>query len=121
VQAESELLAALKELAADVGTEGITEIVDLFLTDSVSLLKSLRTACELDDAAAIARAAHSLKSTAATVGATLLASYCLEMERAGRLGQVCDAIPHLKSVEDEHAHVSGALSALRSQLVAAHD
>ena len=120
MQAESELLAALNELAADVGPDGVAEIVDIFLSDSVGLLRTLRTASELGDAAAIARAAHSLKSTAATVGASLLAAHCLEMERRGRAGQVREAIPYLADVEAEYRHVRTCLTALRSQLEAAY-
>jgi HPt (histidine-containing phosphotransfer) domain-containing protein len=110
------MLAALKELAADVGSEGVAEIVDLFLGDSVELLRDLRTSSELGDATGIARAAHSLKSTAATVGAEELAGHCLEMERLGRAGLVREAIPNLDNVETEYRHVRALLGALRSQV-----
>jgi HPt (histidine-containing phosphotransfer) domain-containing protein len=116
VQSESELLAGLKELAADVGADGVAEIVELFLDDSVELLRALRAASERSDGGGIMRAAHALKSTAATLGAADLSALCLEMERLSREGMVREAIPHLPRVEAEYRHVRMLLEGLRGQV-----
>jgi HPt (histidine-containing phosphotransfer) domain-containing protein len=116
VQSESELLTALKDLAADVGSEGVAEILDLFLTDSAELVGVLRHAAERGDAAGIARAAHSLKSTAATVGAHLLAEHCLEVERLGRAGLASEAGVRVADVDAEYQHVRTSLTALRPRI-----
>jgi len=120
MQSESELIAGLKELAADVGPEGLAEIVELFLGDSADLVRALRTAGELGDAAGVARAAHALKSTAATVGAGELSARCMEMERLGRAGLLREAIPQLPEVEAEYSHVRTLLGALKSRVETAN-
>jgi HPt (histidine-containing phosphotransfer) domain-containing protein len=116
VQSEAELLEALKGLAEDVGPEGVSEIINLFLTDSKDIVRELRQAVELGDAAGVARAAHSLKSTAATVGAHLLAAHCLEMEKLGRAGRAREASAHLDDVDAECRHVGECLASLRSRI-----
>jgi HPt (histidine-containing phosphotransfer) domain-containing protein len=57
----------------------VVEVIDDYLEDSSRLLESLRDASGDD----LRRAAHSLKSTSASVGAGRLAALCAEIEQAG--------------------------------------
>jgi HPt (histidine-containing phosphotransfer) domain-containing protein len=80
---------ALDELRAMTGDDAAlyVELLDTFLTDADLYLRELRAA---DDPATLARAAHSLKSNAMTVGATELAESCRGLEADARAGEVAD-------------------------------
>jgi HPt (histidine-containing phosphotransfer) domain-containing protein len=78
---------ALDELRAMTGDDAAlyAELLDTFLSDADLYLGELRAA---DDPAVLARAAHSLKSNAMTVGATELADACRSLEADARAGEV---------------------------------
>ncbi|MDQ2674403.1 MAG: Hpt domain-containing protein [Chloroflexota bacterium] len=80
---------ALDELREMTGGDATlyVELLDTFLSDADLYLGELRAAA---DATALARAAHSLKSNAMTVGATELAARCRELEADARAGDVGD-------------------------------
>lgn len=81
--------AALDELQAMTGGDAdlYLELLDTFLTDADLYVGELRSA---SDPTSMARAAHSLKSNAMTVGATELATRCRELEADARAGEVAD-------------------------------
>lgn len=81
--------AALDELRAMTGGDAglYVELLDTFLTDADLYGAELRSAT---DAATLARAAHSLKSNAMTVGATELAAECRSLEGDARAGDIAD-------------------------------
>jgi HPt (histidine-containing phosphotransfer) domain-containing protein len=81
--------AALDELRAMTGDDAAlyVELLDTFLTDADLYLGELRGA---GDPSTLARAAHSLKSNAMTVGATELADHCRALEADARAGDVAD-------------------------------
>ena len=89
--------AALDELRAMTGGDEAlyVELLDTFLTDADLYLGELRVAT---DAASLARAAHSLKSNAMTVGATELAAQCRALEAGARAGDVADREPRVEAI-----------------------
>lgn len=72
---------ALKENA---GEEFIGELIDTFLEDSSSLMAEMNSALAEKDADSFRRAAHTLKSNAATFGAVQLSALARELEMMGR-------------------------------------
>ncbi len=72
---------ALKETT---GAEFVSELMDTFLEDTPKLVMELRSALTSKDADAFRRAAHSIKSNAATFGAEQLADLARELESLGR-------------------------------------
>ena len=89
--------AALDELRAMTGGDAAlyVELLDTFLTDADLYLSELRAAT---DPATLARAAHSLKSNAMTVGATELAAHCRALEADARAGDVADREPRVEAI-----------------------
>lgn len=71
------------------------ELLETFLTDADLYLGELRAAT---DPTSLARAAHSLKSNAMTVGADELAAQCRALEADARSGDVADREPRLESI-----------------------
>ena len=72
---------ALKESA---GEDFINELIDTFLEDTPTLLAQLHSALASQDADTFRRAAHSMKSNAATFGAMELSTLAKELENFGR-------------------------------------
>jgi two-component system sensor histidine kinase/response regulator len=61
--------------------ELVAEIVELFLAQAATHTEAIRRAISVNDVDALTRAAHTLKGSAATVGATAVADAAAELER----------------------------------------
>ncbi|MBK6792250.1 MAG: Hpt domain-containing protein [Anaerolineales bacterium] len=72
---------ALKE---STGADFIEELIDAFLEDAVTQIAEMKSALAAQDSETFRRAAHSLKSNAATFGAGDLAVLARELEMLGR-------------------------------------
>ena len=71
-------------LKESTGEDFIAELIDAFLEDAVTQMNDMRSASAANDAETFRRAAHSLKSNAATFGATDLQALARELEMMGR-------------------------------------
>ncbi|MFN0305220.1 MAG: Hpt domain-containing protein [Burkholderiales bacterium] len=94
----------LVSLARDLGTDTVTEIVDLYVVDSQRHVVNIQVGLAKNDAHVVRVAAHTLKSTAATVGALPLAETCKEIERLaleGKIDEVGSLVGQLKRHEGE--------------------
>jgi HPt (histidine-containing phosphotransfer) domain-containing protein len=80
----------LAELMASTGDDigFVRELVETYLADTPAQLAGMTAAVEADDADALVRPAHTLKSSSATVGAMRLSSIARELEMAGRSGAI---------------------------------
>lgn len=76
--------ATLRRLHEDLGAEAdvTTDIVQTFLKSADDLLREAREALAEGDAQVVRRVAHTLRSSAATVGALRLAALAKEAELA---------------------------------------
>jgi HPt (histidine-containing phosphotransfer) domain-containing protein len=74
--------AILGNLLETVGGDRtfLAELVEAYLGDSPGLLEAMRAGLRADDRTALRRAAHTLKSTSASLGATAFAALCREVE-----------------------------------------
>jgi HPt (histidine-containing phosphotransfer) domain-containing protein len=81
---ERVLAEVLESTGDDIGF--VRELVDTYLADSPAQLEAMTAAIEADDAAALVRPSHTLKSSSATVGAMRLSAVARELEMAGRAG-----------------------------------
>jgi len=72
----------LDQLLETVGGDRtfLTELVEAYLGDTPGLLDAMRAGLAGDDRTALRRAAHTLKSTSASLGATAFAAACREVE-----------------------------------------
>ena len=98
--------AALKRLK-DWGGESLSrEIVRLFLENGPSRVDQIREALDGEDLDVPERAAHSLKSSAANVGAQLLRNVASDLELAasgGDVQRVRDLVPNIEEAFAEAA------------------
>jgi signal transduction histidine kinase/CheY-like chemotaxis protein/HPt (histidine-containing phosphotransfer) domain-containing protein len=75
----------LRQLGEELGgAEALHEVIQTFLRGAPELLATLRDAAGQGDTIGIERAAHTLKSSSAMVGAFALSSRCAELERLSR-------------------------------------
>lgn len=77
-------LKTFNTLKENTGEDFISELIDAFLDDAVTQMDEMKSAIAANDAEGFRRAAHSLKSNAATFGAGELNALARELEMMGR-------------------------------------
>ncbi len=105
-------LDQLRELQEDEEDDLVKELVEIYITDAPGYIAAISSAIESADAHAMERAAHTLKGSSASLGAHLLASACLEVEKLGRIGSTAGARELLVRIEREFERVRRALAAM---------
>jgi HPt (histidine-containing phosphotransfer) domain-containing protein len=99
-----------------MGAAFAAELLDTFVEDARDLTATLRRALARADIDAFRRAAHSLKSTGETVGATRLAALARELEVQARGGSLDGVGSRLDQLATEYERAARALGELRSDL-----
>ena len=107
-----ETLASLRLRVREGQPSLLQQVIQLYMEDSPKLIETIRHSITLGDAAAMQRAAHSLKSTSGNLGAMMLAEMCKELETMGRAGTTDNAILLLPVLEDEYDRVCEAIVVL---------
>jgi two-component system, sensor histidine kinase and response regulator len=95
-------LAAIRELDDGEGTI-LSEVVAIFLDEAPRHLQALSRALQAKDAGELARVAHAFKSASGNVGAARVVKLCKELERVGRSGELADAPPLLREIDQQVA------------------
>jgi CheY-like chemotaxis protein len=92
------------------GDEGfVSELIEQFVTEAPDLVAAMRTGFDAGDADGVRRAAHTLKSNAATFGANELAADCAALEDAAKRGELGDAPASLDAIARDLDVVRAAL------------
>jgi HPt (histidine-containing phosphotransfer) domain-containing protein len=114
--------------------EVLVKVIDSFLEEAPKLLQAMRLALSgtlhtaavaEGEAAVMERAAHTLKSTSATLGAICLSQFCYELEEislaAGsanaQIGNLEGVSAMVSQLESEYEKVKAALLQKRQQLI----
>ena len=87
--------SVLARLADGTGGDAdfVVELIEQFVADAPSLAEAAREGVEVGDLETARRAAHTLKSNAATFGAHRLVAICRDLEAAAKRGALEDAGP----------------------------
>jgi two-component system sensor histidine kinase/response regulator len=107
---DRQVLEKLSTLRTNGRPEVLERAINLYLVESPKLVQQLKQAASANDAPAIVRSAHSLKSSSANVGATLLSRYCGDIEASARRADTEQARKLFAKIETEHGRVQSALS-----------
>ncbi len=110
--------AAIQGLMATMGSKFIAELIDTFGEDTRGLIATLRRAVAAADLESFRRAAHSLKSTSETLGATGLGGMARELEGMARAGTLDGAGDRVERLAAEYEVVADLLGAVRRGLPA---
>jgi PAS domain S-box-containing protein len=106
---------ALKNLRDLGGDEFLGEVIDAFLADTPELIATLRSSLDGRNAEELRRAAHTLKSNGATLGAEEFAELCRTLEQRAKAGELDGAAELVDRIEQEYGPLEEALSALRTE------
>jgi HPt (histidine-containing phosphotransfer) domain-containing protein len=108
-------MRVLDELSASVGNdkEFVAELVDDFLADAPAQVEALRAAASSGDPDVARRAAHTLKGTSRTFGATALAALCQNAEAAAGIGDLDSVRSQLDAIDGEWSRTRTALLSIR--------
>ena len=107
-------LDGIRALQTDGGPNVLKRVIDLYLDDAPKLIQRLKYAVAAEDAPEIERAAHTLKSTSASLGALKLAQLCKELETSARLNSPAKAKQIFSEFEAAYNGVRVALTEERS-------
>ena len=105
-------LNIFNDLKESTGADYIGELIDAFLDDAPNLFTQMRSALANQDAESFRRAAHSMKSNAATFGAMELSKLAKELEASGRENNL-EIGNKLEVMEEAFRQVENQLRALK--------
>jgi HPt (histidine-containing phosphotransfer) domain-containing protein len=106
---------ALENLRDLGGDDFLREVIDAFLADAPGLVATLRRSLEEGSAEELRRAAHTLKSNGATLGAAGFAELCRDLEHRARAGELDGAGDLVERIEQDYVPLEEVLSALRTE------
>ena len=106
--------ATFEELKQMSGEDFINELIDTFLEDAPNMIAEMKSALESKDADTFRRAAHSMKSNAATFGANDLSALAKELEMLGKENRLDETGDKLNSMEEAYASARDELDGLKS-------
>jgi HPt (histidine-containing phosphotransfer) domain-containing protein len=106
-------LAVLETLRESVGGDDafVADLVETYLADSREQLAAIERAVEADDAGALVRPAHTLKSASFTVGAARLGELSRTLEQNARAEDLDGVDGIVREARDEWRAASEALNA----------
>ena len=94
------VIATLKASLGDNGAV-VQQLIDMYISDSPPLVASAVDALERHDMEVLARAAHSLKSTSASMGATTVSSLARELELHAKHNELAPSAAVLARLQAE--------------------
>jgi PAS domain S-box-containing protein len=114
---DPEALKQLQRLMQDYSPAVLSELIDLYLTETPALLTNMRQAVAEGNATALAHAAHTLKSSSASMGARTLAQICVELESLGQANDLTGASERVQQSNAEFEHLKAEMKSFQQRLV----
>lgn len=112
---DADAIAALRALQAPGRPSIVLRIVELFETSASALVGELEQGLEDGDLATITRAAHTLKSSSANVGASALAAQAKLIEFSAREGDLAACRAGADALRPIFMGTLAAVTALRGE------
>jgi histidine phosphotransfer protein HptB len=104
--------ATFDELKSAMGEDFIPELITTYLEETTALLATLREALAANRPEDFRRAAHSIKSSSASLGALDFSAQAKELEFIGKAGDLDQAGEPLAKLEAAYPGVKTTLQAL---------
>ena len=109
---------AVEGLLREIGSGGLSEILDSYLTDTRSRIEFLSQFLGAGDLPSLARCAHSIQGASAIFGLNDLKQAALEVELAAGLPDNPELFQLIGAVRDRYADLEPELQATHATLVA---
>jgi CheY-like chemotaxis protein/HPt (histidine-containing phosphotransfer) domain-containing protein len=106
---DKHVLEELRLLETEEQPNVVSVLIKLFMKEAAPLLEEVRSGVIHAEGDRVRRAAHSLKSSSASLGAHVLSSLSAELEKCGRSNTLQHALPIVRHLELEYARVCQAL------------
>ncbi len=100
-ECEVSAVARLDEIQREFGGEMLSELIVLFVSDTINRLVQLHDVAEQGDAPALERAAHGLKGSCRNLGARCMGDLCEQLEAQGRAGSTKDVATLVTQLGEE--------------------
>lgn len=113
---DAQVLQAFRNMVGQNVDRVLAEMIDCYLADTPKLLIAIASAIFENDALLLQRATHTLKSSSSTLGATILAKICQDIEIISRTGNTEAGKEKLPQLEAEYKRVKTALQIERQKL-----
>ena len=97
------------------GADFLHEVIDAFLADAPELVATLHRSVDDGAAEELRRAAHTLKSNGATLGAEGFAELCRTLEQRAKAGELDGAAELVDRIEEAYRPLEEALTSLRTE------
>lgn len=104
-------LASLKKMVGKNAEKIVPELINCYIDDSVQLLREMTDAVDSQEAIALRKAAHTLKSSSATLGAMTLSQLSKELETMSTDGNRSEISSKVEQIVAEFTRVKVALQA----------
>lgn len=114
IMLDADAIAALRALQAPGRPSILLRVMDLFESSAQALVAELEQGLESGDLPTIMRAAHTLKSSSANIGAMDLAAHSKRIEQCGRDGDLAGCRQQAAGYRPLFTATLAAVSALRS-------
>jgi signal transduction histidine kinase/DNA-binding response OmpR family regulator len=105
-------IEAVRQLDPDGNDRLLSRLIALYRDDSSQLLADIDNAMKIRDAEGVARAAHTLKSSSANLGATNVAAIARQIEHSARGGDLNDLASSVTSLRAQRTVALSELEAL---------
>ncbi|MBW4665068.1 MAG: response regulator [Chroococcus sp. CMT-3BRIN-NPC107] len=103
------VMQEFKTMVGENAESVLVEIIHCYLEDAPKHLENIASAISQNNKSELRRAAHTLKSSSATLGATNLAVICQELETLSRTSHTEDGAHKLAQLQAEYEQVKTAL------------
>jgi HPt (histidine-containing phosphotransfer) domain-containing protein len=109
---------AVRQLDPDGQDRLLSRLIALYRDDSSQLLADMENALKVGDAENVARAAHTLKSSSANLGATNVAAIARQIEHLARGGDITELHATMTKLRAQRTVALSELEALDNAKVA---
>jgi signal transduction histidine kinase/DNA-binding response OmpR family regulator len=106
---DTQVLQTFRQTMGASANQFLAQLIDVYLEETPVILQAIATAIHQDNATAMQQAAHTLKSSSASLGATILSSFCQELESMGHSSTTSGAPEIMVQLEVEYERVKIAL------------
>ncbi len=106
---DTEVLQAFRKTMGANASVFLAQLIDVYLEESPALLQAMSIGVTQNDAAAMKQAAHTLKSSSASLGAMGFSQLCEQLEVIGSSDTTAGALELFAKVESEYERVKTAL------------